>query len=93
MIQNLYGLANDGKTNARGVPRLLPLALFAREFRREGEFIRPPRILQRVLLGTGAAGSRAWLQGNSSRVPGPHRKGRRLAGLANAARDRSVYHR
>ena len=47
MIQNLYGLANDGKTNARGVPKLLPLALFAREFRREGEFIGPPRIVQR----------------------------------------------
>src|SRR5215204_6354707 len=27
MIQNLYGLANDGKTSARGVPKLLPLAL------------------------------------------------------------------
>ncbi len=51
MIQNLYGLANDGKTNARGVPRLLPLALFAREFRSEGEFVRPPRIVQRLLFG------------------------------------------
>jgi quercetin dioxygenase-like cupin family protein len=50
MIQNLYGLANDGRANARGVPRLLPLALFAREFRREGEFIRPPRIVQRILF-------------------------------------------
>lgn len=50
MIQNLYGLANDGKTDARGVPKLLPLALFAREFRREGEFIRPPRIVQRLLF-------------------------------------------
>jgi quercetin dioxygenase-like cupin family protein len=50
MIENLYGLANDGKTDSRGVPSLLPLALFAREFRREGEFIRPPRIVQRVLF-------------------------------------------
>lgn len=50
MVQNLYGLANDGKTNARGVPRLLPLALFAREFRREGEFVRPPRVVQRILF-------------------------------------------
>ena len=50
MIQNLYGLANDGKTNARGVPRLLPLALFAREFRLEGEFVRPPRMVQRILF-------------------------------------------
>ena len=50
MIQNLYGLANDGKADGRGVPQLLPLALFAREFRREGEFIRPPRIVQRLLF-------------------------------------------
>jgi len=50
MIQNLYGLANDGKTNARGVPKLLPLALLANEFRREGQFVRPPRIVQRLLF-------------------------------------------
>ena len=50
MIQNVYGLANDGKTNARGVPKLLPLALFAREFRREIELVRPPRIIQRILF-------------------------------------------
>jgi quercetin dioxygenase-like cupin family protein len=59
MIQNMYGLANDGKTNANGVPRLLPLALFAREFRREGEFIRPPRIVQRVLFAALAPLARA----------------------------------
>jgi quercetin dioxygenase-like cupin family protein len=59
MIQNLYGLANDGKTNARGVPKLLPLALFAREFCREGEFIRPPRIIQRILFGALAPLARA----------------------------------
>ena len=59
MIQNLYGLANDGKADARGVPNLLPLALFAREFRREGEFIRPPRIVQRFLFGALAPLARA----------------------------------
>jgi Cupin domain len=59
MIQNLYGLANDGQANARGVPRLLPLALFAREFRREGEFVRPPRIVQRLLFGALAPLARA----------------------------------
>jgi quercetin dioxygenase-like cupin family protein len=59
MIQNLYGLANDGKADERGVPNLLPLALFAREFRREGEFIRPPRIIQRLLFGALAPLARA----------------------------------
>jgi quercetin dioxygenase-like cupin family protein len=59
MIQNLYGLANDGKTDERGVPRLLPLSLFATEFRREGEFIRPPRVVQRVLFAAIAPLARA----------------------------------
>lgn len=59
MIQNLYGLANDGKANSRGVPRLLPLSLFAREFRAEGEFVRPPRIVQRPLFAVLAPLARA----------------------------------
>ena len=59
MIQNLYGLANDGKSDAKGVPRLLPLSLFAREFRREGEFVRPPRIVQRLLFAVVAPLARA----------------------------------
>lgn len=59
MIESLYGLANDGQTNSRGVPKLLPLALFAREFRREGEFIRPPRTVQRVLFALLAPLARA----------------------------------
>ena len=59
MIQSLYGLANDGKANSKGVPRLLPLALFAREFRREGEFVSPPRVVQRLLFGALAPLARA----------------------------------
>jgi quercetin dioxygenase-like cupin family protein len=59
MVQNLYGLANDGKANARGVPNLLPLALFTKEFRREGEFTRPPRIVQRILFAALAPLARA----------------------------------
>jgi hypothetical protein len=50
LVDEVLRARNDGKTNARGVPRLLPLALFSREFRREGEFVRPPRIVQRVLF-------------------------------------------
>lgn len=59
MIQNLYGLANDGKTDARGVPKLLPLSLFGSEFRAEGEFVRPPRIVQRILFAALAPLARA----------------------------------
>ena len=46
MIQTLYGLRMTARADARGVPSSLPLALFAREFRREGEFVRPPRLVQ-----------------------------------------------
>lgn len=59
MIQNLFGLANDGKTDDKGVPKLLPLALFAREFRVEGEFIRPPRVVQHLLFALLAPLARA----------------------------------
>lgn len=59
MIQNAFGLANDGKTNAKGVPRLLPLALFAREFRREIEVIGPPKVVQRLLFAVVAPLARA----------------------------------
>ncbi len=50
MIQNLYGLANGGKTNAQGRPGLLQLAVFHQEFRREAELVNPPRIVQRILF-------------------------------------------
>jgi mannose-6-phosphate isomerase-like protein (cupin superfamily) len=52
--QDLLGtflrLAQEGKVSARGNPRLLPLALIAREFEREGHATRPPLGVQRALL-------------------------------------------
>ena len=59
MIQSVYGLANDGKTNAKGVPRPLPLSLFASEFRREMELTSPPRMVQRLLFALLAPIARA----------------------------------
>ena len=50
MIVNLFGLAQDGKTNAKGMPNLLQAALFAREFEDVLYFTRPPRAIQRVLF-------------------------------------------
>ena len=50
MIVNLFGLAQDGKTNAKGMPNLLQAALFAREFEDVLYFARPPRAVQRVLF-------------------------------------------
>jgi len=50
MIMNLFGLAQDGRTDARGLPNPLQLALFAREFSDVVVFTSPPRPVQRVLF-------------------------------------------
>jgi mannose-6-phosphate isomerase-like protein (cupin superfamily) len=50
MIKNLYGLAQDGKTDAKGMPNLLQAALFAREFEDVLWFTKPPRPVQKVLF-------------------------------------------
>jgi mannose-6-phosphate isomerase-like protein (cupin superfamily) len=52
MIKNLYGLAQDGKTNRKGMPNLLQAALFAREFEDVLRFTKPPRPVQNVLFAT-----------------------------------------
>ena len=51
MIRNAFGMAQDGKVNRRGMPNILQLALFAREFGDVIQFTRPPRIVQRILFG------------------------------------------
>lgn len=51
MISNLFNLAQDGKTNSKGMPGLLQTALFAREFDDVLRFTKPPRIVQKVLFG------------------------------------------
>lgn len=50
MIKNLYGLAQDGKTNKKGMPNLLQAALFAREFEDVLRFTKPPRPVQNALF-------------------------------------------
>jgi quercetin dioxygenase-like cupin family protein len=49
-IRNGFGLAQDGKTDSKGMPNLLQLALFAREFDDVIRFTRPPRLIQRLLF-------------------------------------------
>jgi quercetin dioxygenase-like cupin family protein len=51
MARNLFGLAQDGKTNAKGMPNLLQIALIAREFDDTVRFTKPPRFVQRILFG------------------------------------------
>jgi hypothetical protein len=48
---NLFGLAQDGKTDARGLPNPLQLALPMREFRDVIRFTRPPPVLQAIVFG------------------------------------------
>jgi Uncharacterized conserved protein, contains double-stranded beta-helix domain len=49
--RNAFCLAQDGKVTKRGMPNLLQLAVFAREFADVMQFTRPPRIVQRILFG------------------------------------------
>ena len=51
MIGNMYGLANAGKTNAKGMPGMLQLALIGREFQDVIRFTKPPRAFQKVMFG------------------------------------------
>jgi hypothetical protein len=50
MIRNTYGLAQEGKTDGKGMPSLLQLAVLARAFDDTIRFTQPPRIVQRLLL-------------------------------------------
>lgn len=49
-IRNAFCLAQDGRTDRKGMPDLFQLALFALEFDDVIRFARPPRLLQRLLF-------------------------------------------
>jgi len=51
MILNFFGVAQDRRTNARGLPNVLQLELLVREFRDVIRFTQPPQIIQTVLFG------------------------------------------
>jgi quercetin dioxygenase-like cupin family protein len=50
MITTLFGLANDGKSNDKGLPRPTQLALIAREFADVIRFTKPPAAIQAALF-------------------------------------------
>jgi quercetin dioxygenase-like cupin family protein len=50
MIATIFGLANDGRTNAKGMPAPLQLALIGREFDDVILFTSPPRTVQKPLF-------------------------------------------
>ena len=66
-FENFFGLGNAGRTNARGMPRLLQLAVLAREFESEVHASHPPLAVQRALFAPLAALGRA--AGLKSRYP------------------------
>jgi len=55
LLRTFFRLAEQGKVSAKGNPRLLYLALIAREFEAEGHATKPSLAVQRALLGPLAA--------------------------------------
>lgn len=51
MIGNMFGPVNAGKTNAKGMPGMLQLAVIGREFQDVMRFTRPPHPIQTVMFG------------------------------------------
>jgi quercetin dioxygenase-like cupin family protein len=51
MVTTLFILAHEGKTNRKGVPNPLQMAVIAQEFADVVQFLNPPPWLQRVLFG------------------------------------------
>ena len=49
-VSNTFGRTRDGWTNVKGMPNLLQVALFAREFEDALQFTVPPRPVQRALF-------------------------------------------
>lgn len=51
MTITLFGLGKEGKTNKKGVPNPLQMAVIAQEFADVVQFLNPPPAVQRVLFG------------------------------------------
>lgn len=66
-FETVWGLARDGKTDARGVPNLLRVAMIAREYDEEFRLASPPRAVQQVIFGSLAPVGR--LLGYPARYP------------------------
>ena len=64
-FETFFGLASDGKTNSKGLPNPLSMAVILREYRDEVRLARPPAPLQNALFGSLAVvgrrlGYRGW---------------------------------
>lgn len=50
-FETFFGLAKDGKTNSKGLPNLLSMAVILREYRDEVRLARPPAVVQTAVFG------------------------------------------
>jgi mannose-6-phosphate isomerase-like protein (cupin superfamily) len=51
LLQTIWGLALDGKTDAKGFPNFVQIAVTAQEFRSEIHFAGAPHLVQRLVFG------------------------------------------
>jgi len=51
MAGTLFGLAREGKTNSKGMPNMLQMALIGKEFQDTVQFTNPPIAVQKLLFG------------------------------------------
>lgn len=51
VLATMFGLANEGRTDSRGRPRLLQRAVIAKEFRDVLVFVHPPNAVQALAFG------------------------------------------
>jgi quercetin dioxygenase-like cupin family protein len=73
MIATLFGLANTGRANAKGLPSLLQLALTAPEFSDVIQMTKPPAAIQRAAFATlGAVARRRGLRATYPELLMPH---------------------
>jgi mannose-6-phosphate isomerase-like protein (cupin superfamily) len=73
MIATLFGLANAGRTNAKGMPGPLQLALIGNEFDDVIRFTKPPRAVQRAAFAMlGGLGRIRGLRGVYPEYLSPH---------------------
>jgi hypothetical protein len=66
-FETFFGLGRDGKTNRKGLPNLLQLAVLAREYEDEMRLAKPPFAIQRMLFAPLAIVGRIF--GYRSRYP------------------------
>jgi quercetin dioxygenase-like cupin family protein len=77
VIRNMWGLAQDGKTDDKGMPSLLQMVAIGREFDDVIRFAKPPRLVQKLLGGLLApiAGARGYIGNDPKYLQRPPQRG------------------